>query len=173
MKRLAAAFAIAALFAGTASIGSERDSGGERFAAAQRRWIALNASDYSYDLGIGIGAPFGYGEFHVKVKGEKCVARHYAGGGFGRPRFVDRFRYRACREGLLPTELFEQVTRELSNGRQLTELKTHPEYGFPLEVSTDTDQLVDASWGFQIKAFRLNGRAATAPNTSLERTREK
>ncbi|HMN44523.1 MAG TPA: hypothetical protein PKE27_08125 [Povalibacter sp.] len=158
MNRSATIWAVILVVAGARCGAAEVALDAERIAQALKNWEALEAASYTYDLGIGIGAPFGYGEFHVKVRDGKCSARHYGGIGFGRPKLMNRLRYQPCREGYLPRELMEQIAGEVSNGRKLVELKIHPKYAFAVGASTDTDKLYDASWSFEIREFKLQDR---------------
>lgn len=126
-----------------------------RFVEAHDKWNALSARTYTYDLGVSIGAVFGYGHFHVKVKEGRCLARHYAGVGFGRPSFGDRLRYRPC-DGYLPADLFQSVRDDLARGWKVTDLTTDDRYGFPSRASIDNDGTIeDQGWGFEITNFRL------------------
>ena len=161
MKTSAFIWVVAVSLATATSDASDSSGGIERIKEAQLRWELLGATSFSYDLGKSIGSPFGYGEFHVKVRGGKCLARHYAGVGFGRPKFWESLRYRPC-EGMLPGDLMAQVAGEVAHGRQLVHFEVHPTYGFAVSVGTDTDQ-PDASWSYEIKHFKLkaaslNGR---------------
>jgi hypothetical protein len=120
---------------------------------AQARWEDLRLDTYSYDIGKGIGSPFGYGKFHVLVKHGKCIARHFGGVGFGRPKFFERFTFRAC-DHLLPGELMAQVVEELGHGRTITQCILDTQYGFAASIDTDHAQLEDAGWGYEITKFR-------------------
>jgi hypothetical protein len=150
---------VLAIALGVATSGaSEAPTDSERIAQALARWDALNPAGYSYDLGIGIGSPFGYGEFHVKVKGEKCLARHYRGVGLGRPTFLERIRYRPCKAGYLPRELMNQIAEDVSRGRYLEDIQLHPAYEFIVGATTDTDKLVNQTWSFEIRDFKMQER---------------
>ena len=92
---------------------------------------------------------------HVKVKDGRCLARHYAGVGLGRPSFADRLRYRPC-DGYLPADVFQSVRDDLAKGWKVTDLTTHDRYGFPSHASIDNDGTIeDQGWGFEIGNFRL------------------
>jgi hypothetical protein len=153
MKFMAVALTISLLWADTGAT----ELGGDlaRLQAAEKRWLDLGANTYTYDLGVSVGAVFGWGQYRVKVKNGKCSARHYGGVGFGRPTLLDRLLYRRDCKGLLPSELFAEMAGDLSRGYHLTTLEVHPQYGFPISASTDTDRMEDQGWGFEIKDFAV------------------
>jgi len=153
MKRIAIALTVSLLCmsAGASEFGSDL----ERLQAAEKRWLDLGASTYTYDVGVSVGAVFGWGQYRVKVQNGKCSSRHYGGVGFGRPTLLDRLRYRRDCKGLLPSELFAEMVGDLSRGFHLTKLEVHPQYGFPVSASTDSDGIEDQGWGFEIKDFAV------------------
>jgi hypothetical protein len=137
----------------------------QKVTTAEQKWIRLGAVSYEYTLGVSVGGVFGWGEFKVTVKNGICTSRHIGGIGFGRPRFIERFRFaRGCNvDGwsgvhLLPADLFREITEEVANGFVLKNLRVHPEYGFPVEASIDSDKSEDQGWGFTISDFKLTSR---------------
>jgi hypothetical protein len=137
----------------------------QKVTTAEQKWISLGAVSYEYTLGVSVGAVFGWGEFKVTVKNGVCTSRHIGGRGFGKPRFMERFRFaRGCKvDGwggvhLLPADLFREMREEVANGFVLKNLRVHPAYGFPVEASIDSDKLGDQEWGFTISDFKLASR---------------
>lgn len=134
----------------------------QKLVAAEQKWVSLGAVSYKYTLGVSVGAVFGWGEFKISVKNGVCTSRHVGGVGFGRPRFIERFKLvRGCQmDGwggvhLLPADLFRDMREEVANGAVLEELKLHPLYGFPVEATVNTDKMEDQEWGFTISDFKL------------------
>jgi len=132
---------------------------------AEQKWISLGAVSYEYTLRVSVGAAFGWGEFKVTVKNGVCTSRHIGGSGFGRPRFIERFRFaRGCKVNgwdgvhLLPADLFREMRESVANGFVLENLRVHPAYGFPVEARIDSDKLEDQEWGFTISDFKLATR---------------
>ena len=65
----------------------------QRVTTAEQKWISLGAVSYKYTLGVSVGSVFGWGEFKITVKNGVCTSRHIGGTGFGRRRFIERFRF--------------------------------------------------------------------------------
>ena len=131
---------------------------------AEHRWRTAGPSGFSYRLVV--GGPFGYTTYVISVHGNECKAK-------SRSTFAKRttrWKPETC-EGQSMGDLFAEFRRQLSYAQERIELKFNPDYGYPTKSSFQPHESDDQSEYFEISSFKTHLPAA--PNTSLERTREK
>jgi hypothetical protein len=130
---------------------------------AEQRWKSAALGNYSYQLKA--GGPFGYITYVISVEGNECKAK--ARSTFGKR--TTRWKRDTC-DGQSMRDLFVEFRRQLSYAQERIELSFDLERGYPTKASFQPHDSDDQSEYFEITKFET--RPPSAPNTSLERTRD-